>query len=224
MNNGRKPIAIVLLSGGMDSCVTAAVAASRGYEVALLHVNYGQRTEARELISFYQISGYYGVRHRLVADVRYLADIGGSGLTDRSIDIPHGGEEVEGIPASYVPFRNTHLISIAVSWGEVIGASKIFIGIVEEDAPGYPDCRVEYLKAMNDLIRAGTRPETHIEVEAPLVAMSKAEIVRMGHELGAPFDLTWSCYRQEDVPCHDCSSCELRSSAFVEAGVEDPLG
>lgn len=224
MSDQGKKLAIVLLSGGMDSCVTAAVAAERGYEVALLHVNYGQRTEARELISFYQIAGYYSVRHRLVADIRYLSEIGGSALTDNRIEIPHAADENDDIPASYVPFRNTHLISIAVSWGEVIGAEKIFIGVVEDDAPGYPDCRSEYLKAMNALIRVGTRPETLIEVEAPLIELTKPEIVRLGHKLHAPFDLTWSCYRQDDVPCHDCSSCRLRSEAFKIADIKDPLG
>ncbi len=223
MDKGDNKLAIVLLSGGMDSCVTAAVAADEGYELALLHVNYGQRTEARELISFYQIAGYYDVKHRLVADVRYLAEIGGSALTDSRIEVPRKGQHSGGVPASYVPFRNTHLISIAVSWGEVLGAEKIFIGVVEEDAPGYPDCRAEYLESMNALIRQGTRPETNIRVEGPLIKLSKPEIVRLGDRLNAPFELTWSCYRQEDVPCQDCSSCELRSSAFAEAGIVDPL-
>ena len=214
---------IVLVSGGMDSCVTAAVAAARGGELALLHVNYGQRTEARELKSFRQIAEHYGVKERLVADVRYLAAIGGSALTDAAIRIPTVAERTAGVQPTYVPFRNTHLIAIAVSWAEVIGARRIMIGIVEEDAAGYPDCRKSYLAAMNKVVRLGTRPESKIEVEAPLVGMTKTEIVRRGAALGAPFELTWSCYRQEDVPCRDCLSCELRRKAFAEAGVEDPV-
>jgi 7-cyano-7-deazaguanine synthase len=215
---------IVLVSGGMDSCVTAAIAAERGGELALLHVNYGQRTEGRELISFHQVAGYYGAKERLIADVRYLAAIGGSALTDAAIHIPTVAERTSGVQPTYVPFRNTHLIAIAVSWAEVIGARRILIGIVEEDAAGYPDCRRSYLEAMNQVIRLGTRPESQIEVEAPLVGMTKTEIVRRGAALNAPFDLTWSCYRQEDVPCRNCLSCELRRRAFEEAGVEDPIG
>ena len=219
----RKDLAVVLVSGGMDSCVTAAVAADRGYRLALLHVNYGQRTEARELISFHQIAGFYDAAERLVADIRYLSAIGGSSLTDPLLAIAKAGQEVAEIPLTYVPFRNTHLAAIAVSWAEVLGAKRIFIGIVEEDASGYPDCRKEYLKALNEVIRLGTRPETHLEVEAPLIGLNKTEIVRLGAKLGAPFDLTWSCYRSEDVPCRDCLSCELRARAFNEAGVKDPL-
>lgn len=215
--------AVILVSGGMDSCVAAAVAVDCGYLPAMLHVNYGQRTEARELVSFHQIAGYYGADQRLVADVRYLAAIGGSSLTDPSLAIPSADDESAGIPLTYVPFRNTHLISIAVSWAEVIGAGRIFIGIVEEDASGYPDCRKPYLEAVNETIRLGTRPETDIRVEAPLVSMSKAEIVRLGARLGAPFELTWSCYRSEETPCRDCLSCRLRARAFAEAGVQDPL-
>ena len=219
----QKDLAVVLVSGGMDSCVTAAAAADRGYRLALLHVNYGQRTEARELISFHQIAGFYDATERLVADIRYLSAIGGSSLTDARLTIPKAGQEVTDIPLTYVPFRNTHLAAIAVSWAEVLGARRIFIGIVEEDASGYPDCRKEYLTALNEVIRLGTRPETQVEVEAPLIDMNKTEIVRLGAKLGAPFDLTWSCYRSEDVPCRDCLSCELRARAFNEAGVKDPL-
>lgn len=219
----QQELAVVLVSGGMDSCVTAAVAADRGYRLALLHVNYGQRTEARELISFHQIAGYFDAQERLVADIRYLSAIGGSSLTDPRLAIPEAGQEVTEIPLTYVPFRNTHLAAIAVSWAEVLGAKRIFIGIVEEDASGYPDCRRDYLKALNEVIRLGTRPETQVEVEAPLIGMNKTEIVRLGDRLGAPFDLTWSCYRSEDKPCRNCLSCELRGRAFRDAGVEDPL-
>jgi len=220
---GKKGLAVVLVSGGMDSCVTAAVAASQGYELALLHVNYGQRTEGRELISFHQLTGYYGAAQRLVADIRYLAAIGGSSLTDGRLAIPRAREKVNGIPPTYVPFRNTHLTAIGVSWAEAIGARRVFIGIVEEDAAGYPDCRRSYLKALNEVVRLGTRTGSRLRVEAPLVGLCKADIVRLGLKLGAPFELTWSCYRQEDVPCRDCLSCALRARAFREAGAEDPL-
>lgn len=222
----ERDLAVVLTSGGMDSCVTAAVAADRGYRLAMLHVNYGQRTEARELISFHQLAGYYGAAERLVTDIRYLAAIGGSSLTDTAlpIDEPSAATVASNdIPLTYVPFRNTHLISIAVSWAEVLHARRIFIGVVEEDASGYPDCRSSYLAAMNEAIRLGTRPETDLQVEAPLIMLSKAEIVRLGTRLKAPFDLTWSCYRRDDVPCRNCLSCELRARAFAEAGVADPL-
>jgi 7-cyano-7-deazaguanine synthase len=217
------PLAVILASGGMDSCVTAAVAADHGYRLAMLHVNYGQRTEARELVSFHQLAGFYAAAERLVADIRYLGAIGGSSLTDTDLPIGAAGEETTAIPLTYVPFRNTHLIAIAVSWAEVIGAERIYIGVVEEDASGYPDCRQSYLDAVNEVIRLGTRPETALEVEAPLIGMGKAEIVRLGADLNAPFDLTWSCYRREDAPCRNCLSCELRARAFREAGVEDPL-
>jgi 7-cyano-7-deazaguanine synthase len=218
-----KDVAVVLVSGGMDSCVTAAVAADQGYRLALLHVNYGQRTEARELICFHQLAGYFGASERLVADIRYLSAIGGSSLTDTHLPIPAAGEELSEIPLTYVPFRNTHLAAIGVSWAEVIGAKRIFIGVVEEDASGYPDCRKSYLDAMNEVIRLGTRPESGITLEAPLIRMGKAEIVRLGDRLNAPFDMTWSCYRSDEVPCRDCLSCELRARAFREAGVSDPL-
>ena len=221
----RTDLAVVLVSGGMDSCVTAAVAADEGYRLAFLHVNYCQKTESRELVSFHQLAGYYGAEERLVADIRYLADVGGSSLTDDSLPVGNGDdEEMPGrIPMTYVPFRNTHLISIAVSWAEVLRAHRIFIGIVEADASDYPDCRREYLHAMNELIRVGTRPESEVRVEAPVVGMTKAEIVRTGARLRVPFELTWSCYRQEDSPCGECLSCRLRARAFEEAGVKDPL-
>jgi len=220
---GARPLGVVLVSGGMDSCTTAAVAAHRGYELALLHVNYGQRTERRELACFNRLADHYGAKRRLVADIRYLADIGGSSLTDPRIPVPTAAERSDGIPPTYVPFRNTHLIAIGVSWAEVIGAERVFIGIVEEDAAGYPDCRRAYLNAVNEVVRLGTRAGSQVRVEAPLIGMKKSDIIRLGARLGAPFELTWSCYRREDVPCRDCLSCALRAQAFAEAGVADPL-
>ena len=219
----RKELAIVLVSGGMDSCVTAAVAAQE-HEMAFLHVSYGQKTQVRELGAFNAIADYYGITRKLIADVGYLKKIGGSSLTDDSIPVTESGlEDGNTTPTSYVPFRNTHLLSIAVSWAEVIGASKIFIGAVEEDSSGYPDCRKEYYQAFNNLVEVGTKPETHIQVITPLIDMSKSEIVLEGVELGAPLHLTWSCYRNTHKACGVCDSCILRLKGFRKAGVEDPV-
>ncbi|GAB4339357.1 MAG: 7-cyano-7-deazaguanine synthase QueC [Candidatus Abyssubacteria bacterium] len=215
-------LAIALVSGGMDSCVAAAVAA-REHELAMLHVSYGQRTQARELRAFKQIAAHYRVTRTLIADIGYLRDIGGSSLTDRRIEVAHADLQRTGIPSSYVPFRNTHFLAIAVSWAEVIGAHKIFIGAVEPDSSGYPDCRQTFYDAFNELIRVGTKPDTRIEVVTPLISMKKAAIVKLGIELGAPLHLTWSCYKNEDTPCGDCDSCALRATGFEEAGVADPI-
>ncbi len=221
MNNTRKT-AVCLVSGGLDSCVTAAIAAQE-YNPAFLHVNYGQRTEDRELEAFNRIADFYDVRERLITDIKYLKQIGGSALTDDSLDVPENSLGNPGIPVTYVPFRNTHIIAIAVSWAEVIGAEKIFIGATEVDSSGYPDCRRTYYKAYNRLIREGTRPETHIEIVTPLIDMSKAEVVKRGVELNAPLELTWSCYKSEDKACGRCESCLLRLKGFGEAGIKDPI-
>jgi len=217
-----KALAIVLVSGGLDSCVTAAVA-SKDYELAFLHVNYGQRTEARELRAFKEIADFYGVSKRFIASIDYLKKIGGSSLIDKNLKIPDYRDKIEGIPSTYVPFRNTHLIAIAVSWAEVICAKKIFIGAMEEDSSGYPDCREVYFRAYNQLIDLGTRPETRIEIETPIIHLKKWEVVKLGAELGAPFHLTWSCYRSEDIACGRCESCILRLKAFRKAGIKDPI-
>jgi len=218
----ERRLAIALVSGGMDSCVSAALAA-RDHELALLHVSYGQRTELRELRAFNEIVKHYGVERIMVADISYLGAIGGSSLTDVNIEVERADIERSGIPTSYVPFRNTHFLAIAVSWAEVIGAEKIFIGAVEPDSSGYPDCREIYYEAFNRLIRVGTKPETSIEIVAPLIKMKKSEIIRQGVELGAPLHLTWSCYKNNDVPCGDCDSCALRAKGFKEAGIVDPI-
>jgi len=218
-----RPLAIVLVSGGMDSLVTLAIARAE-HEVALLHVDYGHRTEARERLAFRQIADHYGIARRLETSIRYLAQIGGSSLTERAMPVRVSGIVAgEPIPDSYVPFRNTHLIAIAVSWGEVIGARRIFVGAVEEDSSGYPDCRREYFAAMNQLIAAGTRPDSRIEVVAPLIALSKKQIVERGAALGAPFALSWSCYQREEAACGVCDSCRLRLRAFRDAGLADPI-
>src|SRR5712692_5614032 len=217
-----KPLAVVLASGGMDSCVTLAIA-HRDYRVAMLHVAYGQRTEERELRSFHALADFYHVETRLVCRLDHLKQIGGSSLTDPSIAVERANLDRKEIPSSYVPFRNAHFLSIAVSWGEVLGARKIFIGAVAEDSSGYPDCRPEYYAAFNRVIAAGTKPETELEIVAPVIHLHKSEIVRRGRELGAPFELTWSCYQAEEVACGVCDSCALRLRAFEEAGVEDPI-
>ena len=221
----EKPKAVVLLSGGMDSCVTAAIA-NQTHRLALLHASYGQRTERRERRAFDEIADFYGVRERLVVRFDAFAQIGGSALTDERIAVPESGEALAphaGIPVTYVPFRNAHFLSAAVSWAEVIGATAIFIGAVAEDSSGYPDCRPEYYRAFEAVIREGTRPETHIEIVTPVIAMKKSEIVRRGVELGAPLDRTWSCYQFDDEACGTCDSCRLRVRAFDEAGLRDPI-
>jgi 7-cyano-7-deazaguanine synthase len=217
-----RELAIALVSGGMDSCVAAAVAAQE-YALATLHICYGQRTQQRELRAFKEISGHYGVERTLIADIGYLREIGGSSLTDPKMNVERADLERSGIPTSYVPFRNTHFLATAVSWAEVIEAGHIFIGAVEPDSSGYPDCREIYYEAFNELIRVGTKPETRIEVVTPLIKMKKADIIRLGMDLGAPLHLTWSCYKNSDVPCGECDSCALRKKGFEEAGIADPV-
>src|SRR5262252_4161528 len=214
--------AVVLMSGGMDSCVTASIA-SQTYQIAALHASYGQRTEAREVRSFHAVADHLCVTDRLAVRLDHFRTIGGSSLTDPRMAIREADLESREIPNTYVPFRNAHFLSIATSWAEVLGASKIFIGAVWEDSSGYPDCRPEYYEAFNRVIEAGTRPSTNITIETPLIHLSKRDIVRKGTELGAPFHLTWSCYRDSDVACGVCDSCALRLRAFQEAGIDDPI-
>jgi 7-cyano-7-deazaguanine synthase len=216
-------LAVCLVSGGMDSCVTAAIAEEENEELAFLHVSYGQRTEQRELRAFAEIADHYHVRRRLAVSIDYLARIGGSSLTDNAIPVTAADIGAPGIPASYVPFRNAHLLSIAASWAEVIGANSIYIGAVAEDSSGYPDCRPEFYAAFEKVIAIGTRPETSIEIRTPVIALPKSEIVLRGLELGAPLELTWSCYREADRACGNCDSCALRLRAFRQAGAVDPL-
>ena len=218
-----RPIAVCLVSGGLDSCVSAAIAAQE-CDLAFLHVNYGQRTEERELRAFGEIARFYNVTRILTADLTYLSRIGGSALTDPTIEVPEDALDESGqIPVTYVPFRNTHIIAVAVSWAEVIGAERIYIGATEVDSSGYPDCRESYFKAYNRLIEEGTRPETKIEIVTPLLKMDKAQVVKTGLELGAPLHLTWSCYKNSELACGRCDSCLLRLRGFKRAGVEDPI-
>jgi 7-cyano-7-deazaguanine synthase len=206
----------------MDSCVTAAIARET-HELALLHASYGQRTEARERRAFDDIADFYGVRERLVVRFEHFAQIGGSALTDPRVTVPEDALHNAGIPVTYVPFRNAHFLSVAVSWAEVLGASAVFIGAVAEDSSGYPDCRPEYYRAFQEVVRAGTKPETHIEIVTPVIGLRKSEIIRRGISLGAPLHLTWSCYQFADAACGVCDSCVLRLRAFAEAGVADPV-
>jgi 7-cyano-7-deazaguanine synthase len=217
-----KEKAVVLVSGGLDSCVTAAIAA-QNYELAFLHMNYGQRTEKRELKAFNDIADFYGVKERLVVDVGHFGQIGGSSLTDETMEVSKADLESKEIPTSYVPFRNANILAIATSWAEVIGARKLFIGAVQEDSSGYPDCREEFFQAFNRVIELGTKPDTHITIETPIIHMKKWEIVKKGVELKAPLHLTWSCYQNEDEACGVCDSCALRLRGFQLAGVEDPI-
>jgi 7-cyano-7-deazaguanine synthase len=221
-NDGPR-LAICLVSGGMDSCVTAAVAHEENDELAFLHVSYGQRTEKREREAFAALADHYQVKSRLVISLEHLAKIGGSSLTDVSIPVTTASLSAAGIPSSYVPFRNAHLLSVAVSWGEVINAQAIYIGAVAEDSSGYPDCRPEFYDAFQNVLDIGTKPETRITIETPVIAMRKSEIVQKGIELGAPLHLTWSCYQESESACGKCDSCALRLRAFREAGVTDPI-
>jgi len=221
MSNREK--AVVLLSGGMDSCVTAAIA-NETHRLALLHASYGQRTEKRERRAFEEIAEFYRVKDKLIIRIEALRQIGGSALTDEKIPVPENNAlDARKIPVTYVSFRNAHFLAAAVSWAEVIGAGAIFIGAVEEDSSGYPDCRPEYYRVFSELIRAGTKPETKIEVRTPVIQMRKSEIIRKGMELGAPLSRTWSCYQSEDEACGACDSCRLRLRGFEEAGVADPI-
>jgi len=214
--------AVVLLSGGMDSCVCAALAA-RDFDTAALHVSYGQRTEERERKAFLGICEQLGIRERLVVRNEALRVIGGSALTDTNIAVPESHAMGREVPVTYVPFRNAHFLSVAVSWAEAIGAGAIYIGAVAEDSSGYPDCRPEYYRVFQELIRVGTRPETQIEIVTPVITLKKSEIIRRGIEWGAPLHLTWSCYQNEAEACGACDSCLLRLRAFAEAGLTDPI-
>jgi len=233
MSSKSKASAIVLLSGGMDSCVSTAEAIARqgADRVALLHAGYGQRTQARERRAFTEIADFYSIPadRCLIVQLDHFRAIGGSALTDQSIAVPENqlhqpsGPNESEIPVTYVPFRNAHFLSVAVSWAEAIGASEIYIGAVAEDSSGYPDCRPEYYRAFQNVIREGTRPETQIEIVTPVIELKKNQIICRGVELGAPLHLTWSCYQSDDVACGVCDSCLLRLKAFEEAGIPDPI-
>jgi 7-cyano-7-deazaguanine synthase len=219
----ERELAVCLVSGGLDSCVTAAIAKVENQDLAFLHVSYGQRTAARERRAFDELANHYKVADRLAISLEYLAQIGGSSLTDEDIPVTPANLSSLAIPSSYVPFRNAHLLSVATSWAEVIGAAAIYIGAVAEDSSGYPDCRPEFYEAFQRAINLGTRPETQIAIKTPVIALPKAEIVQLGQNLKAPLELTWSCYQRSDQACGTCDSCALRLRAFRVAGRVDPI-
>jgi 7-cyano-7-deazaguanine synthase len=219
----KKSLAICLVSGGMDSCVSAAIAQQNSDEIALLHISYGQRTEQRERKAFEDIADFYNVARRLAVSIEYLTKIGGSSLTDEQVEVTEADLESKEIPTSYVPFRNANMLAIATSWAEVLRANRIYIGAVAEDSSGYPDCRPEFYVAFEKAIETGTKPDTPIKIVTPIIHLSKAEIVQKGIELGAPLHLSWSCYRSEDFACGTCDSCALRLRGFARVGVKDPI-
>lgn len=221
---GEAVCGVVLASGGLDSCVTSWLAAREG-PVALLHATYGQRTARRERRAFDQMADRLGVPvgHRRVLDLAFLRELGGSALTDDAIPVPDAEPVAdEGLPSTYVPFRNAHLLAAAVSWADRLGADSVWIGAVQEDSSGYPDCREEFLSAFERAAREGST-RSRLRVRAPLLHLGKAEIVALGTELGAPFELTWSCYQREDLACGRCESCRLRLAGFRGAGIDDPI-
>ena len=219
----KRKIAVVLMSGGMDSALCAAIAQKQGYSLAAMHLDYRQRTEERERRAFSEVADYYGITQRLVVDVSYLSQIGGSSLTDSTIDVQNAAIDSDVIPKSYVPFRNANLLAIAVSWAEVLKAEAIFIGATQADFSGYPDCRKVFFDAFQKTIEFGTRPETIITIQTPILDMTKSEIVMLGVELNVPFHLTWSCYKSSDKACGTCDSCALRLRGFEQAGIVDPI-
>ena len=215
--------AIILVSGGMDSCVTASCAKSDGFELCFLHVNYNQKTEARELSSFNKIANFFNVKEKLVVNMNHFSTIGGSCLTDSNINVPEGDLNNTEIPISYVPFRNANILSVATSWAEIIQAEAIYIGAVEEDSSGYPDCRRSFYDAFEKVINEGTKPNTSIVIKSPLIDLSKKEIILKAIQLKSPLELTWSCYKNDDIPCGKCDSCLLRKRGFKQANAIDPI-
>lgn len=218
----KRTVAVILASGGMDSCVTAAIA-SQEFDLAFLHLNYGQRTESREMRAFNAVADHFGAAHRLIVSMDHLSQIGGSSLTDAAIPVSKADLHNASIPTSYVPFRNANMLAVAVSWAEVLEAASIFVGAVQEDSSGYPDCRREFYDAFEKVIDVGTKPSTNIKISTPIIHLTKMEIVLRGVALGAPLHLTWSCYQNEEVACGVCDSCALRLRGFQLAGIPDPI-
>lgn len=217
-----KKLAVVAVSGGLDSCITTAIA-NQDFDLALVHINYGQKTESKELESFHKIAEYYNVEKKLVIDFTHFQKIGGSSLTDKSMKVSKADLKNTEVPTSYVPFRNANILAACVSWAEIINASAIFIGAVHEDSTGYPDCRPDFFKSFEETVRLGTKPETDIIIQTPIINLSKKEIIKLGRELNAPLELTWSCYSNEDEACGVCDSCALRLRGFQSLGMVDPI-
>jgi 7-cyano-7-deazaguanine synthase len=213
---------VVAVSGGLDSCVTAAIA-QENHKLNFVHINYGQRTEKRESRAFFDLADFYNVKNRLIIDFSHLKQIGGSSLTDSSMEISLADLDKNDIPTSYVPFRNAHILAACISWAEILMADKVFIGAVSEDSSGYPDCTPDFFRAFQIAADLGTKPDTHITIETPVIDLSKTEIIQKGIELNAPLHLTWSCYKNEDEACGVCDSCALRLRGFQQAGIFDPI-
>lgn len=214
--------AVCVMSGGMDSTLSAYMMKNSGYEIVAVHFNYDQRTQKKELECFNKICDEANVSSRYILDLDFFKQLGASALTDKSIEVPTGGLE-DGVPVTYVPFRNGIFLSMAAAIAEKEGAEVISIGVVEEDSSGYPDCREEYINSMQRSINLGTKDETNIEIKMPLVHLKKSQIVQKALELGVPLSLTWSCYKNEDEACGVCDSCRLRLNGFKIAGVKDPI-
>jgi 7-cyano-7-deazaguanine synthase len=214
--------AVCIISGGMDSALSAKIAQNEGYDIIALHFNYNQRTQQKELESYRKIIKELNVINSYEIDLPFFSQIGASALTDTTIDVPTGGLE-DGVPITYVPFRNGIFLSIAASIAEKHQATAIYIGVVQEDSSGYPDCRDSYIKAMQQAINLGTKDETKITIQMPLVHLSKAQIVQKSIELNVPLQYTWSCYKNEDKACGVCDSCRLRLRGFEQAGCKDPI-
>ena len=214
--------AVCIMSGGMDSTLSAYMMRDAGYEIIAVHFNYEQNTQKKELESFYNITKALNITTKYVLDLDFFKQLGASALTDSSIAVPTGGVE-EGVPVTYVPFRNGIFLSMAAAIAEKEGASVLSIGVVEEDSSGYPDCREDYIKAMQNAINLGTKEETKIEIKMPLVHLKKSQIVEEALKRSVPLELTWSCYKNEERACGVCDSCRLRLKGFQEAGVSDPI-
>ncbi len=214
--------AVVILSGGMDSSTALFIAKKERYKIIPLHFNYSQRTEKKELESFNKICDYLNLKQRYIIDIPFFKQIGASALVDENIEVPIDGIK-PGIPITYVPFRNGIFLSIAAAIAEKESAEAIFIGVVEEDSSGYPDCREEFIKNMQNAINSGTKPKTNIEIKTPLIHLKKEDIVKKALEVGVPLEYTWSCYKNEDEACGVCDSCRLRLKGFEKAGIKDPI-
>jgi 7-cyano-7-deazaguanine synthase len=215
--------AVVLVSGGMDSALCCSIAKQDGFEICGLHLNYGQRTQERELQAFWDLSKHYNFKNELIVDISYLVQIGGSSLTDKTMEVSEADLNSKEIPSSYVPFRNANILAIGVSWAESIGAQAIYIGAMQLDSSGYPDCREEFFAAFQMSINTGTKPDTMISIKIPLINLSKKDIIETGKKLKVPFELTWSCYQNSDIACGICDSCALRLRGFQETGIDDPI-
>jgi len=222
MNIKETKKALCIMSGGMDSTLSAYMVKNAGYEIVAVHFNYNQRTQNKELQCFNAICEDLDVREKYILDLDFFKKLGASALTDETLEIPTTGVE-DGIPITYVPFRNGIFLSMAAAIAEKEGAELISIGVVEEDSSGYPDCRESYIKSMQESINLGTKDTTNITIHMPLVSLSKSQIVQKATELNVPLFNTWSCYKNEEAACGVCDSCRLRLNGFKLAGVTDPI-